>query len=440
MHKLPRSAQLYIVAVTLLGIGAAAAASLIHFRTSEAPFWELLVFVAIAVLAGGKKVSVIRNLPEEEAGSMSLGFAITFAGLLRFDPSAAVLIGVASCFSSCLFPHRQAMHQILFNVSLAALEALAGGSVFFLLSSGYQSVESAVPQTFLAVAGSSLTFFFVNTFGVGVIIGLCSRKSPVQIWRDTFLWTAPSYFAAASISALTVTIFKGHTGAVFLFVAPVAYLMYSSYAAYAARAEEKQRHIEALQVSQAQLADLYLATIKSLALAIDAKDQHTHQHILRVQKYAVGIATEMGFSGPELDAITTGALLHDIGKLGVPEYVLLKPRPGALPVAGHPDRPAPPREVGRHRLPRRAQGGGHPPYGADHGRRRRVRRPHLLSLLPQGVDLREGEGVRRGAVGQPLRPAGRRAFPPRDRPGSGRDASQWALCGAVLRRLGGAGG
>ncbi len=331
MHKLPRSAQLCIVLIALLGIGAAVLASLVRFRHSDAPLWELFVFIGIAVLAGGKKVSLIRNLPEEEAGSMSLGFAITFAGLLRFDPSAAVAIGMASCLSSCLIPHRQALHQIFFNVGLAALEALAGGFVFFLLSSRYQALEPqtfgalAVPQTFAAVAGASMTFFFVNTFGVATIIALCAKKSPLQIWRQTFLWTAPSYFAAASISALTVAIFKGHTGAVFLFVAPVAYLMYSSYASYASRAEEKQKHIEALQVSQAQLADLYLATIKSLALAIDAKDQHTHQHILRVQTYAVGIATEMGFAGPELDAITTGALLHDIGKLGVPEYVLLKP-------------------------------------------------------------------------------------------------------------------
>ncbi|MFX7117493.1 HD domain-containing phosphohydrolase, partial [Acinetobacter baumannii] len=76
---------------------------------------------------------------------------------------------------------------------------------------------------------------------------------------------------------------------------------------------------------QAQLAHLYLATIKTLALAIDAKDQYTHQHIVRVQRYAVAIAEEMGLDEMTLEAVRTGALLHDIGKLGVPEYVLLKP-------------------------------------------------------------------------------------------------------------------
>ncbi len=101
--------------------------------------------------------------------------------------------------------------------------------------------------------------------------------------------------------------------------------MYQNYATTAARTEEKQQHIEELQLGQEHLAELYLATIKSLALAIDAKDQYTHQHILRVQHYAVATARHMGVTGIEMEAINTGALLHDIGKLGVPEYVLLKP-------------------------------------------------------------------------------------------------------------------
>ena len=61
------------------------------------------------------------------------------------------------------------------------------------------------------------------------------------------------------------------------------------------------------------------------SLAIDAKDQYTHQHILRVQRYAVALAKKMGLTGSLLEAVNTGALLHDIGKLGVPEYVLMKP-------------------------------------------------------------------------------------------------------------------
>src|SRR5262249_17513486 len=154
---------------------------------------------------------------------------------------------------------------------------------------------------------------------------LCSGDSPFQFWKSKFLWTAPSYFAGAAVSILSVLLFHGQLVIYLVLGAPIAYLTYQSYAIYIARADEKQQHIEELQVNQEHLSDLYLATVKSLALAIDAKDKYTHQHILRVQRYALAIAERMELTESDLVAVRTGALLHDIGKLGVPEYVLLKP-------------------------------------------------------------------------------------------------------------------
>ena len=72
---------------------------------------------------------------------------------------------------------------------------------------------------------------------------------------------------------------------------------------------------------------LYLSTIETLAMAIDAKDQITHGHIRRVQSYAVGLARkDRGVSDDKLlKAIEAAALLHDMGKLAVPEHILNKP-------------------------------------------------------------------------------------------------------------------
>ena len=71
-----------------------------------------------------------------------------------------------------------------------------------------------------------------------------------------------------------------------------------------------------------------MATIETLAMAIDAKDQVTHGHIRRVQSYAVGLARELGVADQALiRAIEAAALLHDMGKLAVPEYILNKPGP-----------------------------------------------------------------------------------------------------------------
>ena len=75
-----------------------------------------------------------------------------------------------------------------------------------------------------------------------------------------------------------------------------------------------------------ELNRLYLSTIETLAMAIDAKDQITHGHIRRVQQYAIGLARHIGvMDSSQISAIEAASLLHDMGKLAVPEYILNKP-------------------------------------------------------------------------------------------------------------------
>src|SRR5262245_8969968 len=76
-----------------------------------------------------------------------------------------------------------------------------------------------------------------------------------------------------------------------------------------------------------QISELHLATIEALALAIDAKDQTEPSHIQRVQAYATGLARALGMSETEVQAVKTAALLHDIGKLAIPDHILAKPGP-----------------------------------------------------------------------------------------------------------------
>jgi diguanylate cyclase (GGDEF)-like protein/putative nucleotidyltransferase with HDIG domain len=196
------------------------------------------------------------------------------------------------------------------------------GLAFFLANN--RSFEIDPYKSIPAAVITTLIYFVINTIGIALIIGFCSGANLLQLWKEQFLWTAPGYFAGAAVSTLAVVLFHGQLVIYLILGAPIAYLTYQSYAVQKVRADEKQQHIEELQVNQAHLSDLYLATVKSLALAIDAKDKYTHQHILRVQRYALVIAERMALTGSELEAVRTGALLHDIGKLGVPEYILLK--------------------------------------------------------------------------------------------------------------------
>ena len=74
-----------------------------------------------------------------------------------------------------------------------------------------------------------------------------------------------------------------------------------------------------------EFAQLHRNTLDTLALAIDARDQTTHMHLRRVQISAIAVGRELKLSEPELEALNISAMLHDIGKLGIPDHILLKP-------------------------------------------------------------------------------------------------------------------
>ena len=99
---------------------------------------------------------------------------------------------------------------------------------------------------------------------------------------------------------------------------PIIYFIHRSYRMYLDRLGDEKRHVE-------EMAGLHLRTIEALALAIEAKDHTTHEHLRRVRVYAVEIGKEMGLSAPDLEALRAAALLHDIGKLAIPEHIISKP-------------------------------------------------------------------------------------------------------------------
>jgi len=103
-----------------------------------------------------------------------------------------------------------------------------------------------------------------------------------------------------------------------LAVLPLVYLIYRSYCSYTGKFEAEKRHRE-------QIAQLHLRTIEVLALAIEAKDQTTHDHLQRVRVFATEIARGLKLSSDEIEAVQAASLLHDIGKLAVPEHILSKP-------------------------------------------------------------------------------------------------------------------
>ena len=251
MRKLPPRALAFVAATWLFGILAIAIAAVRPFPRSTGAWWELGLLVLAGAVAGRVKVRLMRNVSDEDHGSITLGFAFTFTALLRFGPAAAVLVGTGSMLSSSLFPKPLPFYQIAFNTALVALSSYAAGEVFLLCNGGTLDFEPW--RSFPAVVASGLTIWGIEAGGVAAAIGLSTHQGIGGLLKEKFLWTAPSYAAAACVTTLAVLVLALPVGAVLLYLSPLLYLTYQSYRLYTSRAEEKSRHVEQMNEREERL-------------------------------------------------------------------------------------------------------------------------------------------------------------------------------------------
>jgi diguanylate cyclase (GGDEF)-like protein/putative nucleotidyltransferase with HDIG domain len=164
----------------------------------------------------------------------------------------------------------------------------------------------------------ALAHYLLNGALVATLIALQSRRAVWRCWRDCYLWTFWSSLAGAFAATLVYAAMMRFGLVYVLLSVPVVAATFASYRTYFERVAEQTREA-------AELSRLHLATVEALATAIDAKDQTTHFHVRRVQLYCALTGELMGLSPAEIKALKAGALLHDVGKLAVPDHILNKP-------------------------------------------------------------------------------------------------------------------
>jgi diguanylate cyclase (GGDEF)-like protein/putative nucleotidyltransferase with HDIG domain len=355
MRPFSRAARAYIGFVVLLGILGIAGAWALH-RDRGNP---LLLFVGCVMVVFAARIKVVlftqtgQKQGERNRMSMSLAFVPTFVMIYTLGPLSGVLAGLCTTPFSRKTPY----YRVLFNAASGVLCALAAALVLrpfgfapgdwdpIVLARGGRTEDILLPL--LGIVLATIAYFLVNTVVVVIAIALTTGEKPWAMWKQ-LLWTGPGYFAGASCATVILTLlpFVSIAGtnrlvifALMLVALPIPTVIFFVYKYHAQLDEEKQTRIEVLNRNQAELEQinfklerskedlqqLYTSTVESLALAIDAKDRYTKEHIQRVKGIAVALAHELGLVGDDLKAVETGALLHDIGKIAVPEHILTKP-------------------------------------------------------------------------------------------------------------------
>lgn len=255
-------------------------------------------------------------------GEITLYDTFVFIALFTYGTEPGTLLAAVAGYGASV-RCAKTKRSYAINITAVALSVFLSANLTRLIL-GYRLSEltsqSALLGKFtLALGLMAILYYLVNTFLIAVVVTMRTGQDLRKVWTEGFLWSAVSYFVGAFAAGVTVVVMQiaGIYGLITLI--PTMALTYLSYRKFFDKVEASNQHIRSL-------ADLHLATIEALAMAIDAKDRVSRGHVRRVQITALEIADEMGIKDESLlEALKAGALLHDIGKLAVPDHILNKP-------------------------------------------------------------------------------------------------------------------
>lgn len=286
-------------------------ASLVH--TPHLLEWFL--FAALAVVTTLFPITI-----SSAKSSISVSDTFFISAALLFGPAPATVALAVDSFALSM-RRRHGLKMVAFNTVAPALSMWIASETFFLMARipPLSIAATKVGPLITPLLCLTVIYFLVNSGLTAIAVGLETGRSPVRLWRDHFMWLGASYLASASVSLCLIVIFEEIGPVAVAVVVPILSLFHLTMRSSFGRLDDAERHV-------AQVNRLYTSTIETLAMAIDAKDDVTHSHVRRVQAYAVALAREIGVTDElTVKAIEAAALLHDTGKLAVPEHILNKP-------------------------------------------------------------------------------------------------------------------
>ena len=302
---MPIGAKAFIGLVISVGMASLLQAAIHQSSKNIAQF---ICYLGVAVLASRLRVT----LPGI-TGTLSVNFLFILVGVAELSYSEALTLGAVSMLAQTLYPSRSNAIQLTFNVCAGSLATALAYVVYH-----NQLANELIPSRPLILCLAASTYFIANAGCTAAVISFSEGKPLLRILGDCYLWSFPYYLVGAGIAGAIGWFNHEFNWESSLLFVPAMYIIYRSYRLYLGKLEDQKQHVE-------EIANLHLRTIEALALAIEAKDQTTHDHLQRVRIYAIEVAKELGLKGTELEALHAAALLHDIGKLAVPEHIIAKP-------------------------------------------------------------------------------------------------------------------
>jgi diguanylate cyclase (GGDEF)-like protein/putative nucleotidyltransferase with HDIG domain len=308
-QQIPQAAQAFIACVVLAGFTAA----FITYSTERLDLQlRFVIYLVLVFLTSGMRVV----FPGAQ-GHVSLTFVLIMLGLTELSASQTMALSAAG-MALQTYQNAKARGwlkatQLFFNVSCTLLSVFTASRIY-----GRPWFAGVAHREMLLLLLAGIAFFVVNHLLLAGVIALTERQSLSSTISRQFSWMFVYYLAGISLAGF-VHWASQQLGWVFtLALLPLLYLIYRSIRVYFAKVEQERIHAESM-------AALHLRTIEALATAIEAKDECTGDHLRRVQVYSLEVAKLLGLGPDEVSALQAASILHDIGKLAVPDFIISKP-------------------------------------------------------------------------------------------------------------------
>ncbi len=319
--SLSRRLAVFVGLVSTVGVSAGIAGAILGNST------DWIGLIALVALVGAGQALAL----EVDDGSISVSAVGSIAGAALFGPRAALALAVTIAAVEWS-ARRSPFHYVVFNIGTLALSSLAAAAVF---TAGFGGDVGKFVYVAAGVAAGA-TYFAVNMSLLSLVVAIEGHERWWAVFRERFAWLATHYLVYGFIGGV---IWVGNETAglwaLAVFAVPLllmrktqeAYLRHTQRSAQKLRAaaETIQTQNVSLEHANRLLRERSTAAMESLSATVDARDAYTAGHSRRVQQLALAIGRELGLSQAELDLLGHAALFHDIGKLAIPDAILLKP-------------------------------------------------------------------------------------------------------------------
>ena len=269
------------------------------------------LYLLIALSATGLRLRLPHRL-----GPISINFVFVLLGILDLSLAQTLLIGASTVLvQSYIYRHDRSSDgpPPLFHLASTAIAITITYRVYHSQWLNTQDLHSVY-----RLMVSTGVLYSMNTFAVSAWTALSERGSLALAWREINVWTFPYYLAGALLAGLfhfSQLVLGGQSP---LLLLPFAFIAHCVSHSYMGRLSSQKLHLE-------RMAELHMRTIEALALAIEAKDHTAQNHLQRMELYCRAIGEDLKLPPEELEALRAAAVLHDVGKLAVPEHILAKP-------------------------------------------------------------------------------------------------------------------